>query len=247
MRDRVTSVRVPLMKRILVKTATLQNGHTHKATKRFATKTATTKTATLHLVKTATEEGSVPKRPHCIWSKRPQREDHYQNGHTAFGQKPRRGVHYQNGHTIAKWPQRQIHLTWSLREGGSLPKRPHYCKTATEGGPLPKPPLYCKTASTRVTAKNSHIIYPLPVSSHARAALSGLLTSLNHGKRSTHIKTFTYALAWKCHHFDGISNQSIPLSRMQGIRMHFHHSLHQMLSIRQLPVQQIIVTICVYR
>ena len=78
------------------------------ATKLFATKTATTKMATLHLVKTATEEGSLPKRPHCIWSKRPQREDHY-----------------QNGHTIAKWPQRQ--LTWSRKEGGPLPKRPLYC------------------------------------------------------------------------------------------------------------------------
>ena len=62
-------------------TAFGQNGHTGRIT---------TKTATLHLVKTATKGGSLQKRPHCIWSKRPQREDHYQNGHTAFG---------QNGHT----------------------------------------------------------------------------------------------------------------------------------------------------
>ena len=80
------------------------------ATKLFATKTATTEMATLHLVKTATEEGSLPKRPHCIWSKRPQREDHYQNGHTAFGQKPRRDVHYQNGHTIAKMATETLHM-----------------------------------------------------------------------------------------------------------------------------------------
>ena len=89
----------------------------------------------------ASEEGSLPKRSRCIWSKRPQREDHY-----------------QNGHTIAKWPQR--HLTWSRKEGGSLPKRPHYCKTATEGGPLPKRPLYCKTASTRVTTKTATLSTP---------------------------------------------------------------------------------------
>ena len=62
-------------------TAFGQNGHTGRIT---------TKTATLHLVKTATKGGSLQKRPHCIWSKRTQREDHYQNGHTAFG---------QNGHT----------------------------------------------------------------------------------------------------------------------------------------------------
>ena len=54
-----------------------QNGHTGRIT---------TKTAKLHSVKTATQGGSLPKRPHCIWSKRPQREDHYKNGHTAFGQ-----------------------------------------------------------------------------------------------------------------------------------------------------------------
>ena len=56
-----------------------QNGHTGRIT---------TKTAKLHLVKTATQGGSLPKRPHCIWSKRPQREDHYQN---AFGQNGHKG------------------------------------------------------------------------------------------------------------------------------------------------------------
>ena len=65
--------------RILVKTATLQNGHTQNGHKTFCYQNGhnqnghrgriTTKTATLHLVKTATEGGSLPKRPHCIRSK----------------------------------------------------------------------------------------------------------------------------------------------------------------------------------
>ena len=68
--------------RILVKTATLQNGHKtfcyqnghnqngHTAFGQNGHRgRITTKTATLHLVKTATEGGSLPKRPHCIWSK----------------------------------------------------------------------------------------------------------------------------------------------------------------------------------
>ena len=89
------------------------NGHTGRIT---------TKTATLHLVKTATKGGSLPKRPHCIWSKRPHRKDHYQNGHTAFGQNSHTGRgdhwtslpphlsngrntnHYQNGHIIDPLP-----------------------------------------------------------------------------------------------------------------------------------------------
>ena len=54
-----------------------QNGHKGRIT---------AKTATLYLVKTATKGGSLPQRPHCIWSKRPHRKDHYQNGRTAFGQ-----------------------------------------------------------------------------------------------------------------------------------------------------------------
>ena len=58
-------------------TAFGQNGHKGRIT---------AKTATLYLVKTATKGGSLPQRPHCIWSKRPHRKDHYQNGHTAFGQ-----------------------------------------------------------------------------------------------------------------------------------------------------------------
>ena len=148
---------------ILVKTATLQKGHTQNGHKTFCYQNGhtafgqnghrgriTTKTATLHLVKRATEGGSLPKWPHCIWSE----------GITTktatlyFGQKPRRDVLYQNGHTIAKWPQRQRHSTsntWSLREGGSLPKRPHYCKTATEGEPLPKQPHYSKMATETKT------------------------------------------------------------------------------------------------
>ena len=85
-----------------------QNGHTGRIT---------TKTAKLHLVKTATKGGSLPKRPHCIWSKRPHRKDHYQNGHTAFGQNGHTGTslpphlsngrntnHYQNGHIIDPLP-----------------------------------------------------------------------------------------------------------------------------------------------
>ena len=68
--------------RILVKTATLQNGHTQNGHKTFCYQNGhnqnghtafgqnghkgriTTKTATLHLVKTTTEGGSLPKRPH---------------------------------------------------------------------------------------------------------------------------------------------------------------------------------------
>ena len=85
-----------------------QNGHTGRIT---------TKTATLHLVKTATKGESLPKRPHCIWSKRPHRKDHYQNSHTAFGQNGHTGTslpphlsngcntnHYPNGHIIYPLP-----------------------------------------------------------------------------------------------------------------------------------------------
>ena len=102
------------------------------ATKLFATKTATTKTATLHLVKTAKEKGSLPKLPHCIWSKRPQREDHYQNGHTA--------------------------CSWSkATEGCSLPKRPHYCKMATETDTLNMIPEGGRiTTKTATLLQNGH-------------------------------------------------------------------------------------------
>ena len=88
-----------------------QNGHIGRIT---------TKTAKLHLVKTATKGGSLPKRPHCIWSKRPHREDHYQNGHTAFG---------QNGHTGREDHWTSLPRTATLvkqPQHESLPKRPHY-------------------------------------------------------------------------------------------------------------------------
>ena len=97
-----------------------QNGHTvfgqnsHKGG-------ITTETATLHLVKMATQ-GSLPKRPHCIWSKWPHREDHYQNGHTAFGQNGHTGRitgldHQQKGHGM---------------QHESLPKWPHYRSLARQ-------------------------------------------------------------------------------------------------------------------
>ena len=85
-----------------------QNGHTGRIT---------TKTAKLHLVKTATKGGSLPKRPHYIWSKRPQREDHYQNGHTAFGQNGR------TGKTTTKTAT--LHLVKTATQERPLPKRPH--------------------------------------------------------------------------------------------------------------------------
>ena len=81
-----------------------QNGHIGRIT---------TKTVKLHLVKTATKGGSLPKRPHCIWSKRPQREDHYQNGHTAFGQNGR------TGKTTTKTATLHLVKT-AAQEGGSL-------------------------------------------------------------------------------------------------------------------------------
>ena len=118
-----------------------QNGHTafgqngHKGR-------ITTKTATLHLVKTATKGGSLPKRPHCIWSKRPQREDHYQNGHTAFGQNGR------TGKTTTK--------TATL----------HLVKTATQGGGITGL-VYrhaCQTAATRITTKTATLSIPCQAS-----------------------------------------------------------------------------------
>ena len=95
----------PLFCQILVKTATFQNGHTQNGHKTFCYQNGhnqnghtafgqnghrgriTTKTATLHLVKTATGGGSLPKRPHCIWSKAtegcslPKRPHYSKNGH----------------------------------------------------------------------------------------------------------------------------------------------------------------------
>ena len=112
-------------------TAFGQNGHKGRIT---------TKTATLHLVKTATKGGSLPKRPHCIWSKRPHRKDHYQNGHTAFGQNGHTGrgitgslarhqsrtrvcllacsrAHFSGGTKIRNDPEQwsQIRSTWTLK------------------------------------------------------------------------------------------------------------------------------------
>ena len=95
---------------ILVKTATLQNGHTQNGHNSFGYQNGHNQNGHTVLVKTATQGGSLPKRPNCIWSKRPQREDHYQNGHTAFG---------QNGHK-----GRITTKTATL----------HLVKTATQGG-----------------------------------------------------------------------------------------------------------------
>ena len=69
------------------------------ATTLLATKTATTKTATLY------------------WSKRPQREDHCQNGHTVFG---------QNGHKgRITTTTATLHLVETAAQERPLPKRPH--------------------------------------------------------------------------------------------------------------------------
>ena len=102
---------------ILVKTATLQNGHTQNGHNSFGYQNGHNQNGHTVLVKTATQGGSLPKRPHCIWSKRPQREDHYQNGHTAFG---------QNGHKgRITTKTATLHLVKTATKGGSLPKRPH--------------------------------------------------------------------------------------------------------------------------
>ena len=85
------------------------------------------------VVKTATMGGSLPKRPHCIWSKRPHREDHYQNGHTAFG---------QNGHT-----GREDH--WTSLSVQSITGPDHQQNRHT-----------CQTAATRVTTKTATLSIP---------------------------------------------------------------------------------------
>ena len=68
----------------------------------------------------------LPKRPHCIWLKRPQRKDHYQNGHIAFGQKGHRGRITTKTATL--------HFVKRATEGGSLPKRPHCILAKSHGG-----------------------------------------------------------------------------------------------------------------
>ena len=101
-------------------------GHTKKRPQHFGLPKRPQPKGHTVLVKTATQGGSLPKRPHCIWSKRLHRKDHYQNGHTAFGQngRPHGGGgrdhwtsllpphlsngrntnHYQNGHIIDSLP-----------------------------------------------------------------------------------------------------------------------------------------------
>ena len=63
----------PHSKTATPKTFCYQNGHNQNGHTAFGQNGhrggITTKTATLHLVKTATKGGSLPKRPHCIWSK----------------------------------------------------------------------------------------------------------------------------------------------------------------------------------
>ena len=61
-------------------------GHTKKRPQHFGLPKRPQPKGHTVLVKTATQGGSLPKRPHCIWSKRLHRKDHYQNVHTAFGQ-----------------------------------------------------------------------------------------------------------------------------------------------------------------
>ena len=102
---------------ILVKTATLQNGHTQNGHNSFGYQNGHNQNGHTVLVKTATQGGSLPKRPNCIWSKRPQREDHYQNGHTAFG---------QNGHKgRITTKTATLHLVKTAAQERPLPKRPH--------------------------------------------------------------------------------------------------------------------------
>ena len=103
--------------RILVKTATLQNGHTQNGHNSFGYQNGHNQNGHTVLVKTATQGGSLPKRPNCIWSKRPQREDHCQNGHTVFG---------QNGHKgRITTTTATLHLVETAAQERPLPKRPH--------------------------------------------------------------------------------------------------------------------------
>ena len=134
------------------------------ATTLLATKTATTKTATLY------------------WSKRPHRDDHYQNGQTAFGQNghKKREDHYQNGHCIwSKRPQREDHYQNGHTAFGQ--KRPHredhYQNGHTAFGQnghtrredhwTSLPPHLSNSRNTS-HYQNGHIIDPLPGSSHSR-------------------------------------------------------------------------------
>ena len=90
-------------------TAFGQNGHKGRIT---------TKTATLHLVETATKGGSLPKRPHCIWSKRPHRPLPIRP-HCIWSKRPhRREDHWTSLPRTATLVKRPKHE--------SLPKRPHY-------------------------------------------------------------------------------------------------------------------------
>ena len=67
-----------------------------------------------------------PKRPNCIWSKRPQREDHYQNGHTAFGQNGRTGRTTTKTATI-KLLQHLLHRTlWHQNTFTLVENRTHF-------------------------------------------------------------------------------------------------------------------------
>ena len=95
-----------------------------------------------------------PKRPHCIWSKRPHKKDHYQNGHTVFG---------QNGHKGGITTKTAtLHLVKMATQGGSLPKRPHciWSKRPNRedhwtGSPTKGPPY-----ATRVTTKTATLSIP---------------------------------------------------------------------------------------
>ena len=138
------------------------------ATTLLATKTATTKTATLY------------------WSKRPHREDHYQNGQTAFG---------QNGHKgRITTKTATLHLVKTAAQGRPLPKRPHciWSKRPHREGGL----VYWSSLSPADPVASKH---------------------------------------------QGTTNIHRPMihSPMKiSFWRHFHHSLHQMRSFRQLPMQQ---------
>ena len=145
--------------RILVKTATLQNGHTQNSHKTLATKTATTKTATLYR------------------SKRPHREDHYQNGQTAFG---------QNGHKgRITTKTATLHLVKTAAQGGPLPKwphciwlkRPHRDRGRITGPDHQQNRHTCQTAATRVTTKTATLSSPC----QAAVMHAGVLARMQQG------------------------------------------------------------------
>ena len=128
------------------------------ATKLLATKTATTKTATLY------------------WSKRPHREDHYQNGQTAFGQNGHKGrIITKNGHTAFGQKGRTGRTTTKT---ATL----HFVKTATQGGRITGPDHQqnrhtCQMTATQVTTKTATLSIPC----QAAVTHAGVLARMQQG------------------------------------------------------------------